>query len=400
MKNIRLVQLDGKMPNIALMKLAHWHRRQGDRVVLTGSVQPSLFEPQKYDAVYGSAIFKRSKPLVKELLSAYPEAIVGGTGTWEDPEEDGGDRKMPEPLRVIQEEAEDAARELTELTVEEHLGLDEYEQYDYSIYPGYPWSMGFTQRGCRLRCPFCVVPRKEGRPKPLNTIQDIWRPGTERNVVLLDNDFFGQPRDDWQARMEELKEGNFRVSFNQGINIRLIDEAAAEALSQLHYFDHKFTRRRLYTAWDNLGQEKIFFRGMEKLREAGIPSTHLMVYMLVGFAEGETMEQVMHRYRGVRDAGCLPFPMVYGDQPEPPQPGDPEEEEKLENLRRYLELKSFQRWVIRRYDQFIPWEDFQHTREAGPAARVMNLEATPKSGKVLDAVMRRLTTEPRFVNHR
>lgn len=370
MRNIRLVQLDGKMPNIALMKLAHWHRRQGDRVVLTDSVQRSLFEPNRYDAVYGSAIFRRSKPLVEELLSAWPGAVVGGTGTWDDP----GKEEVPMARNILQATRQKAWEEeqaLTELTVEEHLGLEDYENYDYSIYPGYPWSVGFTQRGCRLHCKFCVVPRKEGRPKALNTIGQIWRPGTERNVVLLDNDFFGQPKEEWQARMEELREGNFRVSFNQGINIRLIDDTAAEALSKLRYYDHRFTRRRLYTAWDNLGQERIFFQGMERLREAGIPPGHLMVYMLVGFAENETIEQVMHRYRRIHDAGCMPFPMVYGDQPETPGPGDPEEEEKREKLQNYLELKRFQRWIIKRYDQFIPWKDFQHSREANTPAPLL-----------------------------
>ena len=378
MRNIRLVQLDGKMPNIALMKLACWHRQQGDGITLTRSVQPSLFEPGRYDTVYGSAIFRRSKPLLEELQRAYPEAIVGGTGTWADP-----GPNVPEPsglmalrtltghLEAVPTEAvateavatEDDAQALTELTVEEHLGLERYEQYDYSIYPGYPWSIGFTQRGCRLRCAFCVVPRKEGRPAALNTIQDIWRPGTERNVVLLDNDFFGQPRGDWQARMDELREGRFRVSFNQGINIRLIDGEAAHELSQLRYYNHKFNRRRLYTAWDNIGQERIFFRGVELLREAGIPPQHLMVYMLTGFAEGETIEQVMHRYQGIRNKGCLAFPMVYGDQPEAPGPSDPDREERTERLRRYLELKRFQRWVIQRYDQFLTWEEFGRAPE-------------------------------------
>ena len=55
--------------------------------------------------------------------------------------------------------------------------------------------------------------------------------------------------------MEELREGRFKVNFNQGINIRLITPEAAQALAQVRYYDAKFVNRRLYTAWDNLGQE-------------------------------------------------------------------------------------------------------------------------------------------------
>ena len=156
---VRLIHLDGKLPNLALMKLSHWHKSQGDEVSLTTSVQPSMFETRP-DKVYASAIFKYSLPRLEEVRSAWPKALLGGTGTG------------------------------LYNTVEQAIGKDPYEHYDYSIYPGYPWSIGFTQRGCRLNCSFCVVPKKEGKPLPANSIQDIWRPGTERKIVLLDNDFW------------------------------------------------------------------------------------------------------------------------------------------------------------------------------------------------------------------
>ena len=307
---IRLTQLDGdSIPNLALMKLAHWHKAQADQVTMSRSPQPGLFEHHQYDRVYGSAIFDRSAPQVDLLVQAYPNAVIGGTGS---------------------------GRPLS-LTVEQVLGIQEYEHYDYSIYPEYPWSIGFTQRGCRLNCGFCVVPEKEGKPKFANTIADIWRPGTPKNVLLLDNDFFGQPQDQWEARIDELAQGRYKVCFNQGVNVRLIGDDAAKALAKVRYFDDQFTRHRLYTAWDTLGQEKIFFRGVERLEKAGIPPKHLMVYMLTGYRPGETMTQVLYRYQSLVNAGCMPYPMVYGDNPE---------------------LKAFQRWVIRRYAQFVPWDKY------------------------------------------
>jgi hypothetical protein len=67
---------------------------------------------------------------------------------------------------------------------------------DFSIYPNFAASIGFTQRGCRFRCGFCVVPKKEVRPRPVNTIASIWH-GTPwpKHLHLLDNDFFDQPRE-------------------------------------------------------------------------------------------------------------------------------------------------------------------------------------------------------------
>jgi len=75
---VRLTHIDGKLPNLALMKLAHWHQSQGDIVTLTHTPSPSMFEPN-YDRVYGSAIFAWSAPVVERLQAAYPDAIVGGT---------------------------------------------------------------------------------------------------------------------------------------------------------------------------------------------------------------------------------------------------------------------------------------------------------------------------------
>jgi len=250
--DIRLTHLDGGLPNLALMKLAHWHKERGDTVHLVRGADRQLFEPD-YDVVYGSVIFTANRALAERLVSTWPAAIVGGTGLLA--------KASPIPNALV----DDIGK-----TVEQTVIGGEYEHYDYSIYPAYPWSLGFTARGCRLKCGFCVVPQKEGKPRAVNSLYDIWRPGTPRNVVLLDNDFFGQPAEQWRARVEEILSGGFKVSFNQGINVRLIDDTAAYWLARLPYYDDQFKTRRLYTAWDNLKDERIFFEGVDRLERAGV----------------------------------------------------------------------------------------------------------------------------------
>ena len=98
-------------------------------------------------------------------------------------------------------------------------------------------------------------------------------------------------------------------------------------------------RRRLYTAWDNLGREAIFFRGMEMLRVAGVSPHHLMVYMLVGYKPGETMEEVLYRCGRLKNAGCKPYPMVY------------DQSNRL--------LKAFQRWFVGRFDEVVSWDKYK-----------------------------------------
>jgi hypothetical protein len=55
----------------------------------------------------------------------------------------------------------------------------------------YRHSIGFTQRGCRLRGPFCCVAEKAGVGEA-RSISAIWRGEPfAKNLLLFDNDFFG-----------------------------------------------------------------------------------------------------------------------------------------------------------------------------------------------------------------
>ena len=308
MTDVRLTQIDGALPNLALMKLAYFHRAQGDEVSLTRRLERDLFEPS-YGKVYGSAIFKFSQDRLMRFQRQWPEALVGGTGT---------------PLQN---------------TVEGVIG-GEYEHYDYSGYPDFAESIGFTQRGCRLKCKFCVVPQKEGKPRSVNTIADIWRGAPHpKKLHILDNDFFGQPREEWQARISEIREGGFRVCLSQGINVRLIDEESATALASIQYRNTGFDERKLYTAWDNLGDERIFFKGVDTLERAGIPPKHLMAYMLIGYDPKETWAAIWHRFKLMVARGIEPYPMVFN--------------------RARKDLVCFQRWVITGLYRVVPWDEYR-----------------------------------------
>lgn len=317
---VRLTHIDGKLPNLALMKLSHWHKARGDEVHFSRKVRRGMFEPA-YDLVYGSTIFEASARLVEEFRKQFPGASVGGTGS--------GDLA----------------------TVEATIGEPIYENYDYSLYPDFTGSIGFAARGCRLKCGFCVVPKKEGKPQPVNTIHNIWRGDPHpKHIHLLDNDFFGNP--DWRLRAAEIRDGGFRVCFNQGINVRLIDDEIAEALAALPYYDDQFKTRRLYTAWDNLKDEKVFMRGVNRLERAGIPPTHLLVYMLVGYDPAETWERVLYRFNRMAAMGMRPYPMPFGDKDRTLPLGGT-------NLRvGHRTLRQFQRWAIGSSKYGIPFDEY------------------------------------------
>lgn len=320
--NIRITQIDGGLPNLALMKLAHWHKAQGHEVTVTRTIERDLFEAS-YDLVYGSAIFGFSQLRMMRFMRQWPDAIVGGTGT-----------------TSVQ-------------TVEELIG-DEYEYYDYDGWPEVDYSLGFLQRGCRLSCKFCVVPKKEGKPRSVNTVADLWRGDPyPRKLHILDNDFFGNP--EWRDRIKEIRDGKFKVCLSQGINTRLIDDEAAEALASIEYRDTKFERRRLYTAWDNLKDEGRFFAGVDRLEKAGVPPTNLMTYMLIGYDKNETWERIWHRFNRMVERGIKPYPMVFD--------------------RSRKDLVAFQRWVVMGLYRIVSWAEYKHDSKSQESLEAMEAEA-------------------------
>jgi hypothetical protein len=301
---ILLLQLDGKLPNIALMRIAAHHRGQGDEVELRHarhSVERHLWDA--FDRVYASLIFEKTRPLAERLKQVYPDAIIGGTG-WD------------ETVKV------------------EQYGVTTKRQ-DYSDYPAFRQSMGFTQRGCRFNCYFCKVPLAEGKVKKEQTVLDIWRGEPwPKEILLLDNDFFGQKH--WQEEIDLLRKHRFKVSFNQGINARVLSDEAAAAITSVDYRDDSMTRKRIYTAWDNIGDEGPLFRGLRALVKHGVRPDNIMVYMLLG--NPTIGEEDLHRQAKLREFGCRPYPMPY---------------------RRTEETIGFQRWVVRAADKKCSWEEWK-----------------------------------------
>lgn len=308
--NVRITQIDGALPNIALMRLSAWHHDQGDSVTFTRDVERDLFEPE-YQRVYGSTIFGFSTRRTERLQANFPDAIIGGTGSG------------------------------SQQTVEQLIG--NFDDLDYSLYPEFAESIGFTQRGCRLSCKFCVVPAKEGKPRSVKTIAQIWRgEGHPKKLHLLDNDFFGNP--EWRDRIAEIREGNFRVCLSQGINVRMITPESAAALASIEYRNTHFNERTLYTAWDNLKDETVFFRGIDTLEIAGVPAKHVRAYMLIGFDPAETWERLWHRFNRTVERGIEPYPMVYD--------------------RSRKDLLCFQRWVITGLYRIVKWRDYDRSTKS------------------------------------
>tara|TARA_R100001132_G_C3257883_1_gene82945 strand:- start:141 stop:1085 length:945 start_codon:yes stop_codon:yes gene_type:complete len=295
---IGLLDVDSKIPNLALMKISHFHKELGNDVCWYDPLWKST-----YDSIYASTIFEYSD---KSGLDA-EEMYIGGTG-W--------DYKTTLPPEI------------------------EKSPPDYTLY-NYPHNIGFTMRGCRFRCKFCVVPQKEGTPYEENTVDEIWRQRGSNFVVLLDNDFFGNPS--WDKRIDEIRKHKLKVCFSQGLNIRIITEEQAVALASVEFRNLKGKYKQVHFAWDQFskGTEKLIDQGLKRCWDAGITPRQMAFFVLVGF--NTTPDEDMYRVQKLASHGCDPYVMPYNKE-------DPYQ-------------KKFARWVNRKeIFKTTPWEFYKRSR--------------------------------------
>ncbi len=290
---VAIYDVDSKIPNLALMKLSAHHKALGDSV----EMYSPLFRAD-YDKVYASRVFKFS-----DTSMLNPETMeIGGSG-WD------LDKDLPSEIENLVP--------------------------DYSLY-NYPHNIGFTMRGCRLRCSFCVVPQKEGKPKSVMTIPEIWTQRDSDFVMLLDNDFFGNP--DWAARIEEIKDLNLKVNFSQGLNIRNIKPDQAEAIASVRFSNMSGKAKQVYFAWDDPRHEKLIHKGIKICTDAGIKPYQMAFYVLIGYHS--TPEEDLHRVELLRSYGCDPYVMPYN------------KEDPYQN--------KFTRWVNHKaIFKSVAWADYQ-----------------------------------------
>lgn len=299
---ILLVDADGKsgFPNLALMKISASYKMQGYKIDLIKGIPqaPPLVD---YSKAYISCIFYQNAGAVNAYARMLDcEVTIGGIGISHD--------KLPDEI--------------------EHI------MPDYSLY-GCDFSMGFTSRGCTKKCPWCVVPSKEGGIKDNAPISEFLH-DDHNQVVLLDNNFQASPR--WRENLDFIIENELKVNFNQGLDIRLVTKEFAEALSRTKYYSWNFKNRGLHFAFDTMKVERAVKRGLKKLQGAGIPTRIIMFYVLVGF--DTTLEEDLYRVQVLKDLGVTPFVMIFNQSQAPI-------------------LRHLARWVNRRYYQFIPWEKYK-----------------------------------------
>ena len=91
---------------------------------------------------------------------------------------------------------------------------------------------GFLTRGCPNKCPWCIVPIKEGKQMPYMDVEEIAIEG-RKNLILMDNNILAS--DYGLEQIEKIIKLGYRVDFNQALDARLVTEEVAKLLAQVRW---------------------------------------------------------------------------------------------------------------------------------------------------------------------
>lgn len=289
--DVCLIDVDSKIPNLALMRASTWHKERGDNVKL--GYNPLLDNP---DLCYASKIFDFTQ---EPAYMPDCETLKGGSGY--------------------------------DLTA--RMPFDDYDRImpDYSLYPSFTYAIGRFTRGCPNRCPWCVVPKMDGNDeRHVADLADFW--DGQRIVRLLDDNIMADT-DEFCRDCEQLHDANVHVIW-EALDIRLVTDETAAALATVK------PSKSIHFAWDGHGQDSSIVQGIETLKRHGIKPWRLMFYVLVGF--NTSREYDMHRIMTLHKLGANPFVMPF-DKSEPYQ----------KHLARWCNNKFIFKKTT--FDKYEPW---------------------------------------------
>lgn len=212
-KRIMLIDVDSTIPNLALMKISAYHKAKGNNVKLVklklrrhkdGTLKEAvrIDLSQLPDMIYASIVFKKNKHVL-DGVAQHPDLDIdiGGSGY-------GLHKTLPDYIENMAP--------------------------DYSLYPEFDYSIGFSTRGCFRKCHFCVVPIKEQKFRKVAHPETWYNPEYDK-IVFLDNNILTNRKHfmeitDWCIKKK------LKVWFTQGLDIRRVNEAVARRLLEMKHF--------------------------------------------------------------------------------------------------------------------------------------------------------------------
>lgn len=253
-------QREHNFPNLALMKLSGFYKKQGHKTELIhySAIDPCSLFIRHFDKVYISKVFTNTT-MPKHILDL--DCVeYGGTGFYYD--------KAPGLPYEIEHCFPDY--NLYDNWIKEKIRRGKSESF-YKYYTDF--SIGFTTRGCFRQCEFCVN-RNEKKVYVHSPVAEFLD-NNRKKICLLDDNVFGCG-ESWEAIIRELQTTKKPFQFKQGLDIRILSDKKAEALSRSKYDgDYIF-------AFDNI-EDKSKIEDKLKLFKKYMPTIIPKLYLFCAF---------------------------------------------------------------------------------------------------------------------
>jgi len=314
-----LIDVDSRIPNLALMKISRFYKEQGRKVILTRDSADHC----KSKFVFASCIFNRKSTTQKinKLKQLHGENLqIGGSGV-------NLFKRLPQEIEPLMP--------------------------DYSLYPHIDFALGFLTRGCPGKCKFCVVPKKEGKIKFVASIDDLV-PTDRKKVVLLDDNLlsFSGSND----LLEQMVKRGLQVNFNQALDINYLNPTNAELLIKVDSRNYSFTKRMYYFGLNSSDQIALV---TEKLKLLSSLQRRQIIFICM-YGYNTTLSEDFKRFHFLYKNGFSPFVQKFQpiDNSPPPQVNHyfDTDIEPLLKIKYHFNGKNFEnflKWVSKKYiEQF------------------------------------------------
>jgi len=291
---VALIDVDSKIPNLALMKLSSYFKKcyksEKPKIKLYSKPWHRRLpkKPRKEkldndtDIILASKVFQDSHiPDIGEDFQK--NMVIGGVGS-------NNDNDFHRNLDSIDDDISFCLPEI------KHI---DNIMPDYSLYNS-DYSMGFTTRGCMRKCKFCFVPKHEGKLHIVSdNIKDFWNK-KHHKLVLLDNNILALPKH-FMKITNQIIENELEVDFNQGLDHRLLNDFILKQLKKLK------TPDRLRFAFDNFNSFSTVEKAINLLQKHGIKESFW--YVLCGF--NTTIHQDLERVNFLREHNQIAYVQKY-----------------------------------------------------------------------------------------
>ena len=178
------------------------------------------------------------------------------------------------------------------------LGGPAYDDAGGEFTPGLYLKYGevITSRGCPNRCPYCFVPKREGKLRTLEV-----RCGFD----ILDNNLLACSRSHIEDVLDMLIIQKQRAMYRGGLDARLFEEWFADRICE-----ERFRLKQVFFAYDRPNDVEPLHNALKMLRDRGCSRHVLNCYALVGYRD-DTPEKAEQRLVWLVKQGATPFAMYY-----------------------------------------------------------------------------------------